>query len=336
MTAPTDPLDLLRAELPPHLTVRPPRYVDGVVDPADLDVAEALMARCDIAAVGERDSGREEVAGMFSSSSTDREHSAFILDGDDLVGFVWLEHDPTAAETWVDVYADPQRVTEPIIAAGLTHGLDAARAHRTSHSEAPVWTVRSGCFGSDTALVRGLEVAGFTHVRRFSRMRIDLSSAALPAYAPALPDGVTLVTVRSDAERRRLHAVQQASFADHWNHVERSFEELMEQVEARGSQDPDGWWLLEANGVPAAVCILDESRVDLDDGYVSTLGVAREFRGRGLAMLLLTRAFVYYRDLGRSGVQLSVDSNSPTGANHLYEKVGMQTTREIHAWALTL
>jgi ribosomal protein S18 acetylase RimI-like enzyme len=196
--------------------------------------------------------------------------------------------------------------------------------------------VRSGCFGSDTALVRGLEASGFTHVRRFSRMRIDLSSAELPERTPALPDGVTLVTVHSDAERRRLHAVQQASFADHWNHVERSFEEFVEQAEARGSQDPDGWWLLEVDGVPAAVCIVDESRVDLDDGYVSTLGVAREFRGRGLAVLLLTRALVYYRDLGRSGVQLSVDSDSPTGANHLYEKVGMQTSREIHAWAHAL
>ena len=129
----TDLLDLLRADLPAHLTVRLPRYVDGVVDPADLDAAEALLARCDIAAVGERDSGREEVAGMFSSASTDREHSAFVLDGDDIVGFVWIEQDATAAETWVDAYADPARFTREVVDAGLRHGTRVGRAASRGH-----------------------------------------------------------------------------------------------------------------------------------------------------------------------------------------------------------
>ena len=63
--------------------------------------------------------------------------------------------------------------------------------------------------------------------------------------------------------------------------------------------------------MPAAVCLLDECRADLGDGYVRALGVRREFRGRGLAQLLLTRAFVYYRDRGRAGLQLGVDSHQP-------------------------
>ena len=42
-----DGLDLLRADLPSHLDVRLPRYVDGVVDTSDLgaeEVAERLLA----------------------------------------------------------------------------------------------------------------------------------------------------------------------------------------------------------------------------------------------------------------------------------------------------
>ncbi|MFC6239350.1 GNAT family N-acetyltransferase [Longivirga aurantiaca] len=333
VTDPTDALDLLRADLPAHLTVRLPRYVDGVVDPDDLDAAEALIARCDVAAVGERDSGREEVAGMFSSASTDREHSAFVLDGDDLVGYLWIEQDPTAAETWVDVYADPERCTRGIVTAGLSHGLRVGRATHAATAPDRAWTVRSGCFGTDTVLVEGLQAAGFECVRRFYRMRIDLATASLPDVAPPLPDGAVLVNARTDVERRRLYAVQQESFADHWNHTARSYEEYLERLDDNSSDDPDGWWLLEVDGVPAAVCLLDESRADLGDGYVRTLGVGRDFRGRGLAQLLLIRAFLHYRDRGRSGVQLGVDSTSPTGADKLYRRVGMTVTREIDAWS---
>jgi ribosomal protein S18 acetylase RimI-like enzyme len=329
----SDSLAQLRSELPASLTVRLPQYVDGVIDPVELDAAEALLARCDIHAVGERDSGRDEVAEMFASTGTDREHSVFVLNGDDLVGYLWIEQDPTAAETWVDVYADPQRWTAEIVAAGLAHGLRVGRAMKSVHAPEGEWTARSGCFGSDTVLVAGLESAGFACVRRFYRMRIDLASADLPDAAPPLPDGVRLIVARTDDERRRLYAVQQESFADHWNHTSRSYEEYLERLEGKDADDPDGWWLLEVRGVPAAVCLLDESRADLGDGYVRTLGVAREFRGRGLAQLLLTRAFLYYRDRGRAGVQLGVDSTSPTGADKLYAKVGMHVVREIDAWA---
>lgn len=335
-TTSLDPLEPLRADLPAHLAVRTARYADGTVDTADLDAVEALVARCDIAAAGERDSGREEVAGMLTSNATDRDRSALVLEGDDLLAYVWIEQDATARETWVDVYADPDRLTAELLATGLQHGIRAGRAARDAHSGDVPWTVRAGCFGSDTLLVSALQDAGFDCVRRFYRMRIDLATAELPDAAPPLPDGVRLVVARTDEERRRLYTVQQESFADHWNHTDRSYEEYLERLEGKEADDPDGWWLLEVRGVPAAVCLLDESRAELGDGYVRTLGVRREFRGRGLAQLLLLRAFVYYRDRGRAGVQLGVDSTSPTGADKLYAKVGMHVTREIDAWSLQL
>ncbi|MGD9955958.1 MAG: N-acetyltransferase family protein [Candidatus Nanopelagicales bacterium] len=330
-----DPLAPLRSDLPARLSVRPVVYADGVPESTDLDLLEALVARCDIAAAGERDSGREEIVGMLTSGGTDRARSALVLDGDDLLGYVWIEQDPTAHETWIDVYADPERFTHEVLAAGLQHGLRAARAAHALHAPDAAWTARAGCFGTDVPLVAALTEAGFDCVRRFYRMRIDLAAASLPVEPEPLPDGVRIVVARTDDERRRLYAVQQASFADHWNHTERSYEEYVARLEGM-SEDRDGWWLLEVDGAPAAVCVLDESRADLGDGYVRTLGVAREFRGRGLAQLLLRRAFVHYRDKGRAGVQLGVDSTSPTGADKLYRKVGMDVLREIDAWSLQL
>jgi ribosomal protein S18 acetylase RimI-like enzyme len=322
----TASLDLLRAGLPDGLELLPATsdHAAGVV---------ALVQRCDLAAVGELDTGSDEIAGMLESPDMDRAASAVVRDGEDVVMLVWIERDDTQRETWVDVYIDPRR-DHDLTPAALAHGLRAARGHREA-AAADTWTARTGCFASDERLIAAVEEAGFVRERRFWRMRIDLATAVLPAQ-DGLPAGVVIRAVDDEAGRRALHAVAQESFRDHWNHGERDFDSWMQVLASLGSDDPDGWWLLEVDGVPAAVCLLDESRAELGDGYIRTLGVLREYRGRGLAQLLLERGFRYYRDRGRAGVQLAVDSDSPTGANHLYEKVGMRPVRIIDAFAQSL
>lgn len=321
--------------LPAALAVRPVRYIDGAVAAADLDDVVELVNTCDINVVGEVDSGRDDMASMFASPATDRDATVLIHDDQGVVGFVWIERDDTARSTWIDVYAHPERWTTEVLDAGLRHGLQAARRHRDAAGPGS-WKATSGSFGNDADLGGALERAGFTRVRRFWRMRIDFAEVELPSQPAPLPDDVRLVVVHDDAARRALFDVRQDSFRDHWDFVDRGYDEFLEQSDALGSNDPDGWWLVEVDGVPAAICMLDESRAELGDGYVRTLGVARAFRGRGLGQLLLERAFLYYRDLGRSGVQLSVDSDSPTGANHLYEKVGMRARRIMDAWTHSL
>ena len=77
------------------------------------------------------------------------------------------------------------------------------------------------------------------------------------------------------------------------------------------------------DGAPAGICLLSESRAELGEGFVGVLGVLKDFRGRGLAQLLLRRAFVHYRERGRTAIALGVDATNTTGAVALYEKVGM-------------
>jgi ribosomal protein S18 acetylase RimI-like enzyme len=322
------------------LTARPPTYVDGTVDADELDAIAQLVEACDIAVLGEIDNSRDDIAFMLASPSTDRAASQVVRDGEDVVGFVWVERDTSGSATWVDVFAHPRRHADAILAFGLPRGVAAARRHQAESGRTQGgtqgWTVRSGCFEPDARTGAALVAHGFTLARRFWRMRIDSRSPEMPTTTPALPDGVALVIARDEEDRRRLHALEEASFADHWNFSSRSYEEWSERQLAGGGVDPDGWWLLEVDGVPAAACVIDDSRVGLGDGYVATLGVAREFRGRGLAKLLLRRAFVGYRERGLTGTQLTVDSDSPTGAQRLYESVGMTPIRVLDAYSLEL
>jgi mycothiol synthase len=320
---------------PPPLTSRPVRYVEGGVDRSDLDAAVALVRACDLAVLGDVDSGSDEVAGMLLSPDTDRDATLLVHDGTDAVGLVCIEDGRYGAQTFVDVYADAAHRDGGVISTALALGVAAARRHREA-AGAPTWTLRSGCYSSDERLREALLAHGFTHVRSFFRMRIDCSSAAVPTTAPPLPDGVTLRIARDEETRRRVHLVDNEAFLDHWNFSPRPYDAWWERVSTSPSLDPEGMWLLEVDGEPAALALLDESRAEIGDGYVAILGVRRAYRGRGLARLLLQRVFVHYRDLGRQGVALGVDAENPTGAVRLYEGVGMAAVRTIEGYALPL
>jgi ribosomal protein S18 acetylase RimI-like enzyme len=329
----------LPAALPAGLTARPARWLDPEnPDPADLAAVHALVRRCETASVGAPESTTDETTEMLVSPTTDREATLLVHDGDALVAFVWVEYDPTGAESWIDPWVDPDR--HDLYPAILRWAREVAHDHRSRAGADPAapWTLRGGCYVDDAALVRAFEDAGFARVRRFWRMRADLATVAIPQSAgddSALPPGVAVVDAYAEPLRRTAYEVQTAAFADHWNHTARAYEEW--DAYFRGAwEDPAGWWLLTVDGVPAAVCILDDSRAENGDGYVRSLGVLREFRGRGLAQLLLQRAFARYRDEGRGAVLLGVDSSSPTGAQRLYERVGMRPHRVIDAWSLDI
>ena len=59
----------------------------------------------------------------------------------------------------------------------------------------------------------------------------------------------------------------------------------------------------------------------------------QQFRGRGLAQLLLQRAFVRYRDLGRKARSSASTRENGTGAVRVYEKVGMRVTRAVQGFS---
>jgi ribosomal protein S18 acetylase RimI-like enzyme len=316
--------------LPEGFVVRTPTYTDDGI--AELDGVVDLLAACDVAVVGEADTGRDETRSMFTSPSNDRERTVLVEDADGrLVGLVWVEVDTTAGDTWCDVYVDPPLASPQLYDLGFAHALTAASAHRAG-AGAATWELWTGCFAQDSLLQEAFVRNGFGLRRRFWRMRIESGSPAVPAVVPDLPDGVTLVVARTEEEKRRVHAVQTEAFRDHWMSTARPWDEWLEHMAAH-NPSPDGWWLLQVDGVDAAVCMLDESRADQGGGYVGSLGVLRDFRGRGLAKHLLQRAFVRSRDEGRAWTALSVDSDSPTGAQHLYESVGMTPYRIIDAFS---
>ena len=65
---------------------------------------------------------------------------------------------------------------------------------------------------------------------------------------------------------------------------------------------------------------------------MSSLGVRRPWRKRGLGLALLQHSFGEFYRRGIRVINLGVDAGSPTGATRLYKKAGMRVAAEYVAY----
>lgn len=185
----------------------------------------------------------------------------------------------------------------------------AARGRRRMHQIA---------MGSDAAAPELFTRRGYREVRRFYEMAIQLDAP------PELPD-VPIEVLREEDARAFYEALDEA-FADHWEHHTSSFEEWWRRHRTSPGFDLSLWLLVRVDGEIAAVARNEAHRNG--GGYVGALGVRRPYRGRGYAKALLLRTFREFYDRGLPRVTLGVDAENPTGATHLYERVGMEVEQE--------
>jgi len=185
---------------------------------------------------------------------------------------------------------------------------------------------------------KALESYGFTMVRHFFRMEIDL---AKPPMAPILPEGISVGSINIDTELKETIIALEDGFKDHWGHVDRPLEEVFAQtqhfIENDRDFDPTLWFLAKAGDQIAGVCRCDPKTIeDPDMGWVRQLCVLKPWRRQGLGMALLLTAFNEFYRRGKKCVGLAVDASSLTNATRLYEKAGMQVTHLYDTYELEL
>lgn len=162
--------------------------------------------------------------------------------------------------------------------------------------------------------------------RYFITMEIEFSGPPPPAR---FPDGIETREFSPDQVEAAARATA-AAFRDHYGYVERPLEDRIEEVRQaaeRPDHDPSLWWHAYDGGEMVANCwCLGNHEGDDSFGYVQSLGVRPEWRGRGIARNLLLQAFGEMHRRGKTGAALDADAQSLTGATRLYESVGMSET----------
>jgi mycothiol synthase len=191
--------------------------------------------------------------------------------------------------------------------------------------------IRINTASTEEAMRRLVEARGYRLVRHFYRMRIELDGEL---QEPEWPDGVAVRSATPD-DAERAYEVHQETFEDSWESPSQTFPEWKHWLMHEGF-DPSLWFLVEAGGELAAVEFCREHESEQGLGWVAVLGVRRPWRRQGLGRALLLHAFHEFRRRGFHAVALGVDATSLTGANRLYENVGMRVIRQSDVYEKSL
>lgn len=231
----------------------------------------------------------------------------------------------------IDVYRDPalggEQVREALLDLLLARLSERARDSGYAHMN-----VGAGCYAADEPYASTLRSRGFAFSRVFHRLQMPLP-ADEPLGPISVPRGVQVAPFDfSDDGWRRLHAVVEESFVDHWGYAPISYEDYRADAEAEPSPDREFWRVAIADGDIVGVTKASGRSAENSTGYVAELAVLPSHRGRGIARALLLETFEAYRQAGRRRGELTVDTENTTGALGLYTSVGLRPDIEVHSY----
>ncbi|QYX75787.1 GNAT family N-acetyltransferase [Streptomyces akebiae] len=306
--------------LPPGLAVRPATLDDAAA-------VCALLNEIDLLEIGRAETELVEVQADLKHPEADLERDSWLLfDGDRLVAY-GLQWDESGGER-----IDMDHYTLPGQLLGALHLFDlmeARAAERAAANGADRAVVHMHLNITPTMDLDALRGRGWRTVRRYHVMSRPLSPTE---PLPPLPPGVTLRTCATEEDRRKAYSLLQTAFADHFDFQPRTYEQWLDDIDAE-NVDWSLLWIAHVDGLGDVAAL--RSRNDRSAAaWISSIGVLREARGRGLGSLLLRQAFGHYAALGRDRISLGVDTDNTTGALALYERHGMKRDFAVDTWEL--
>lgn len=178
---------------------------------------------------------------------------------------------------------------------------------------------------------------GFTHIRSFHRMMINLDQ---PPALPVVPSHITIRSIEPGEERIAIQTIYD-SFRDHWGFTEQPFEQYYQRwshhIQNDPHYDPALWFMaLEGDKVAGVSLCYSQTTEDPDMAWVGSLGVRRAWRKQGLGTALLLHSFGEFYRRGKARAGLGVDATNLTGALRIYEKAGMHAAYTYHTYELEL
>jgi ribosomal protein S18 acetylase RimI-like enzyme len=299
------------------LTVRAPRH-------EEVAALARLLNEVSQAEFGVDDVNADEIRRWFEQLHFAPDHDAFVADeGGRLTAYADVSNEGQAFEQfWIDVRIPPAAsdgAGDAVLGAAERRVLEMAAGGPTGQPARLI----AGAWSVNERATRLLERAGFRLYRHSFRMMVDLDG---DLAQPRFPDRVDSRVFRSGDERPVFDAVDEA-FRDSHDHVPAVYEEWRHWALDRDEFDPSLWWLAVYGDEIAGFCLCRPHETEAGMGWVSSLGVRRPWRRRGIARALLLTSFHEFRSRGFARVALGVDADSLTGANLLYEQAGMRPVR---------
>ena len=301
----------------------------------DLETAVALFNRW-----SQRVLGRDEVSfphvilNAWQSAGFDPAEDIRLVFAPDgrLVGYieVWTDANPPV-HPWMWGRVDPEFQGRGI-GTWLMHWAEARCLGELDRvPEGACFGPHVGAWRLDENAAQLFKDLGYSYVRTSYNMEIGMDEAP---PAPLWPEGVKVRTFDPEKDMEAVYQALVDSFRDHFGFVEEPYEQGLEAFKQLNTGyegfDPTLFFLAEEAGQIAGISLCPPcSLADPQSGWISSLGVRRPWRKRGLGLALLLHSFGEYYARGLRRVGLSVDADSLTGALRLYEKAGMKVKEAL-------
>jgi mycothiol synthase len=319
--------------LPSGFTARP---VEPKRDwPTILDLCHAAA----IAEYGVTDVDERMVREAYNLPSFDAERdSLLVLDAEGRAAAVAEFYDGESVHVapYFFLRLRPEMREGAVADAVLAWGAERAPANLPLAPEGARVAMHTDLASVNRPTADALERAGWRHERTNWTMEIDLVAAA-PLPEPAWPEGFSVRSADLERDARAIHQAEADAFSDHYGYVPQPFEQWWHFRTRFFKAEPELWILAMDGDQIAGMALCASQRPGQPDlGWISTLGVRRPWRRRGLALAILHHAFRLLADRGKPRAGLGVDSESLTGATRLYEKAGMHVVRETLEYELLI
>jgi mycothiol synthase len=292
----------------------------------DLDAVAKLLVVADLADLGEQDFFIEELQDDWRQPQLDMATDTWLVTSNgEACAYTWLlgRNSHRDLDSWGVVHPEHRGrglgafLLEAVERRAAEHGALAPPGEEA--------TLLFHTLAVDDAARELLLSRGFDLVRHFWRMDIELEEA--PAASEPV-EGISIRAFIRDQDERPVYEAFEEAFADHFGYVPRSFEDWSTMRLEEGF-DPS-LWLVATEG-PEVVGAL-AGRIMEGIAWVSTLGVRKQWRGRGIGEAMLRRAFTEFHRRGILKSSLNVDATNETGAVALYERVGMHVARQYDTY----
>lgn len=296
--------------------------------PSDLLFISRMLAAADAVQPLGRFRTPEELRLWFDNPENNPTQDAILLEDTDgtCCGYLLLEPKWFSAEHLVGF---ARFITHPSYKA---EGLDdqclvwaEARMRQLGNGKVNRLEVHAVARTDSLDRIFSLEWNGYKPIRRYINMLYDYTQE-LPAAA--LPAGFSVRAVNPETEAEAWVDCYNHAFIDHWDFTPISAAFFHHSRQFNASQRPDHDLVVcDGDGKFAAVCWsqYDPSKFKAGTRREATLhqiGTRRGFRGRGIATALMVYALKHLQSDGIEAVRLFVDSENPTGAKRLYERLG--------------
>ncbi|MEV6612693.1 GNAT family N-acetyltransferase [Streptomyces sp. NPDC051051] len=293
---------------------------------ADAPAVTDLLNAVDLIEIGRPETDLHTVEADLKHPETDLAQDSWLaLEGDRPVAYGLLWDESSGERIDIDHYVLPehQEAGRLLLAAMEARALDKARGNGCGRAVVHLHLNVRPVLDTEVLRARGWYV-----VRRHHVLRRPLDRAA--DLTPVPPAGVRVRACADEADRRRVHELYRASFADHFDFQPRRYEQWLHDVDAQGL-DWSLVWIAATDDLGDAGFLM--ARDDREArGWIRSIGVVHGARGRGLAGLLLRHAFAAFAGRGRDTVGLGVDTSNTTGAPRLYTRNGMTLHYAVDTW----